>query len=214
MKKCRVENCGIELTTDNTYRSNIKNHKHICKKCHDIQGKDNHLKVRTQVLNHYGNKCVQCGETIQEFLTIDHINNDGAKHRKEMGGSGSNMYHYARRFGFPDNLQLLCQNCNFAKGVRLRKSMGKNKEGDVNRKLEVIEGYGEECICCGSKDPDSLSIDHIHGLKGEKRMKTRNFYKMLIDQNFPKENYRLLCMNCNVAHAVYGSCPHQYKGPE
>ena len=34
-----------------------------------------------RVLDHYGRACSCCGETEPAFLTIDHVNNDGAEHR-------------------------------------------------------------------------------------------------------------------------------------
>lgn len=30
-----------------------------------------------------------------------------------------------------------------------------------------------------------------------------------IKQNFPKDEYQLLCMNCNFAKGLYSGCPHQ-----
>jgi polyribonucleotide nucleotidyltransferase len=48
---------------------------------------------RIKVLEHYGGSCTCCGETRYEFLAIDHINNDGGKHREEMGSkSGGRIY--------------------------------------------------------------------------------------------------------------------------
>ncbi len=44
--------------------------------------KKNWNDLRTQVINSYGGSCVCCGETELVFLSIDHINNDGDKHRK------------------------------------------------------------------------------------------------------------------------------------
>lgn len=80
-------------------------------------------KRRAAVLEAYGSKCVCCGEDTPEFLTVDHINNDGARHREAIspsdprGGSGTYLYIWLKRHGFPkDNFQLLCWNCNCAKG--------------------------------------------------------------------------------------------------
>jgi len=81
-------------------------------------------KTRLKVLTHYGGnppKCECCGETHIEFLTIDHINNDGAEHRKKLGitqnsGHGSKLYRWIIRNNFPDGFQVLCWNCNCAKG--------------------------------------------------------------------------------------------------
>lgn len=74
--------------------------------------------AKRTVFEHYGNRCACCGETETLFLQIDHINNDGAKHRKEIGGAGGGyMYYWIIKNNFPTNLQLLCCNCNFAKGM-------------------------------------------------------------------------------------------------
>ena len=77
-------------------------------------------KIRQQVFDHYGNRCICCGEDNPVFLTIDHINNDGAKHRKKLssGGrsrSGISIYKDLHREGFPDDVRLLCYNCNLGR---------------------------------------------------------------------------------------------------
>ena len=69
---------------------------------------------RIRVLEHYGNKCVCCGETTYEFLTLDHKNNDGAIERKK--DKFCTRAYYVIKKGFPDNLQILCYNCNMSKG--------------------------------------------------------------------------------------------------
>lgn len=63
--------------------------------------------------------CACCGEKHLEFLSIDHINGGGNKHRKEMvnqGGSGGNIYWWLIKNDFPPGFQVLCHNCNMAKG--------------------------------------------------------------------------------------------------
>jgi len=78
--------------------------------------------IREEVFAHYGNRCACCGETTPEFLTIDHINNDGATQRRLMAAnrsiSSSAIYAWIRRNRYPDDLQILCWNCNCAKGIR------------------------------------------------------------------------------------------------
>lgn len=69
-------------------------------------------KQRREVIEHYGGKCTCCGESIFEFLQLDHINNDGAAHRKQIG---KGMYGWVIRNGFPEGFQVLCTNCNLAK---------------------------------------------------------------------------------------------------
>lgn len=77
-------------------------------------------KLKLEVFAAYGNKCMCCEEGIQEFLSIDHINNDGAEHRRSLfsgkAGSTPQLYAWLKRNGFPkENFQLLCMNCNHAK---------------------------------------------------------------------------------------------------
>ena len=75
-------------------------------------------RLRIEIIFEYGGFCACCGEEQPEFLTIDHINNDGGKMRKDgkqvVGGS---FYRWLKKNNFPkDEFQLLCMNCNFAKG--------------------------------------------------------------------------------------------------
>jgi len=72
---------------------------------------------RQVVLDHYGRKCACCGESIERFLCIDHINNDGNKHRREIGAGtgGSAFYLWLIKNQFPVEFQTLCYNCNNGK---------------------------------------------------------------------------------------------------
>jgi hypothetical protein len=73
--------------------------------------------IRAEVQFAYGSACVCCGETTVEFLTIDHIHDDGAEERREKKLFSEKFYRYLKREGYPkDRYQLLCMNCNFAKG--------------------------------------------------------------------------------------------------
>jgi hypothetical protein len=86
------------------------------------------------------------------------------------------------------------------------------------RRLEVLTHYGGtplKCQCCGESNIEFLTIDHINGGGNQQRKhirskngKTINFYKWLVDNNFP-EGYRVLCYNCNCSLGHYGYCPHK-----
>lgn len=78
--------------------------------------KKRHKERRLIVINHYGGKCACCGESTIEFLAIDHINNDGNKERKRRGNIGNHRFKDIINRKFPKNLQILCHNCNCAKG--------------------------------------------------------------------------------------------------
>jgi hypothetical protein len=71
-------------------------------------------KLRKEMLVAYGEYCHCCGETEEEFLTLEHLNRDGGKHRKEVGG-GWAVIRELRDNGWPtDGYTILCMNCNWA----------------------------------------------------------------------------------------------------
>ena len=65
--------------------------------------------VRNSIINYYSAVCNCCGITIKDFLTIDHI--DGVDKSLEPQAE----YKRIINEGFPNNVQILCMNCNFAK---------------------------------------------------------------------------------------------------
>jgi hypothetical protein len=75
-------------------------------------------KLRHDVLVHYSGgqtACSCCSEKHDEFLSIDHINDDGADHRRMIGRSA--LYRWLSNNDFPPGFQVLCMNCNFAKSL-------------------------------------------------------------------------------------------------
>jgi hypothetical protein len=76
---------------------------------------DERVRLRKEVFSMYGGCCVCCGEDNIGFLNIDHKNNDGAKRRKEGEWKGVALYRQIKRNGFPEDMQILCFNCNIAK---------------------------------------------------------------------------------------------------
>lgn len=81
------------------------------------------VQARLGALNAYSDgdpKCACCGERTVEFLTIDHINGNGAAHRRELEaqnvGPGTGFYLWLKSNGYPNGFQVLCYNCNCAKG--------------------------------------------------------------------------------------------------
>lgn len=82
----------------------------------------NNVRVKIEVFTAYGGCiCACCGERELRFLTIDHINNDGAEHRRQLFGKskqigGSRLYRVLKKQGYPPGFQVLCFNCNITKG--------------------------------------------------------------------------------------------------
>lgn len=70
--------------------------------------------IKLEGIAAYGGKCSCCGETIPEFLTIEHLEGrpDGEKRL-----TGKKMWLKAKSEGYPDKYTVLCFNCNCAKGA-------------------------------------------------------------------------------------------------
>jgi hypothetical protein len=69
--------------------------------------------IRKEFLAMYGNKCVCCGESQVEFLTLEHRQGQiGIKSKQ----TGRDAYSEATKKLDLDKFEILCMNCNHAKG--------------------------------------------------------------------------------------------------
>jgi 5-methylcytosine-specific restriction endonuclease McrA len=90
-------------------------------------GLKNRTAIKKEVFLHYANplRCVCCGVKGIEFLTVDHIipKRNMAKDEKliQMGFTSrlkaEKLNRWLKNNNFPKGFQILCWNCNFAKGV-------------------------------------------------------------------------------------------------
>lgn len=74
--------------------------------------------ARLAVLTNYSGgkpRCACCGEPELKFLAIDHIDGGGRAHRAKYRSPWS-YFKWFRDNGFPAGFQVLCHNCNCAKG--------------------------------------------------------------------------------------------------
>lgn len=70
--------------------------------------------LKKAALEQYGGKCACCGEGHEVFLTIDHVSDNGAEHRRSM--TEASVYRWLKNAGYPqEGFQVLCFNCNWAK---------------------------------------------------------------------------------------------------
>lgn len=114
----RCRGCGISLP-DSAFKSCVR-----CKKYQADFVREKLRKEKLQLIAAYGGRCSCCGEDEPKFLSIDHIHNDGAAERSAMFGSrdkggyaNQKFYRWLRSQDYPkDRYQLLCYNCNCAKG--------------------------------------------------------------------------------------------------
>ena len=85
------------------------------------------VKIKLKVFTHYCKGKPVCSEKNCDIddidmLSLDHINDDGAAHRKKVGGkSGVLMYDWAMKNNYPKMFRIICWNHNIKKQlVKLR----------------------------------------------------------------------------------------------
>lgn len=119
-----------EIKPESEFYTRTNGYSHsLCKPCYSEYSQINYRKnresnikkmrvyresARIEAINHYGGKCVCCGETKPEFLAIDHVNGDGNIHRKKI--NRMNLAVWLRINNYPDGFRVLCHNCNCAIG--------------------------------------------------------------------------------------------------
>lgn len=102
-----------------------------------------------------------------------------------------------------------------SKDYNAREIIKKKTYRDDLRK-SLLTAYGNKCACpgCDVVEDQFLCLDHKNG-GGRKHRKVVGsgiaLYILLRNQNFPKDEYRLLCHNCNHCYGHYGTCPHVVK---
>ena len=78
-------------------------------------------KLKGDVIRHYSNgtmTCLWCGFGDIRALSIDHINGNGAKEKRDKNWSGAKFYVRLRQLGYPEGYQVLCMNCQWIKRTK------------------------------------------------------------------------------------------------
>lgn len=181
--------CGGKLKNNEKFRCGS------CQEQHRKNNKNQRDRLRKEIINHYGNKCECCGETKIESLHLDHINNDGAKHRKI---TGRHIYEWTKRNNFPSYLRILCANCN------LCISKFKVCAHQAEPALPESQSAKKSQRCGESKWP-FLEFDHVNNDGATKRRELGPATaRWLIRNGFPKD-IQILCSNCNFAKSNHRS---------
>ena len=71
--------------------------------------------IKAAVFQHYGGRCNACGESRLGCLELDHINNDGARHRKQSKRRSNDTIYLDllnSNFKTDFSLQILCASCH------------------------------------------------------------------------------------------------------
>lgn len=182
------------------------------------------FEIKEEVINFYGGECVVCKEKNIEFLQIDHIYNDGAKHRRDTGRAS--IYRLLKKNNFPSGFQVLCANHNLKKRLLLFRDKNDltnrqiiNWRHTLKIKNIVFSHYGRKCTCCGQSDLDFMHLHHINNDGADHRREIGagsngkiSFYRWLINNDFNSDRpLETLCANCNCSLGSFNYCLHQVE---
>ena len=109
-KKCK--RCGQPAELNKTH----------CRSCTDKLSRAHSERCRNyryKIIQGYGGKCAWCGETIKEFLAIDHKTYRACEEKEKKFGRMlfiAELCKIIERENFPDTYQILCHNCNMSLG--------------------------------------------------------------------------------------------------
>lgn len=142
----------------------------------------------------YGGKCCVCGETNTYKLTLDHANNNGAEHRKEV----RDVYRWAVLNNYPTTMQCLCWNDQFRK-----------RERKTDTKFEKLHdaamlALGGKCVTCGETDLRVLTVEHVlgGGKEHSKKVGPRRIYSSIVSGKYNPKELVAMCCSCNMSKGV------------
>jgi hypothetical protein len=113
--RCRQDLPFAAFYPDKGTRSGLQSRCRVCTREASIARLNT---AREMALAHYSAgamQCACCGEAEVKFLALDHIGGEGPRIPGN-GRVGNAFFAWLKREGFPAGLQVLCHNCNGAKG--------------------------------------------------------------------------------------------------
>lgn len=121
--------------------------------------KKRRMDLKLEVFQYYSGKevpeCACCGKKDFDSLSIDHLDGGGKKHRKSIGNrSGKEFYRWLKKNNYPEEYQVLCINCNRARGEnKQRFCPDHHPELYPELKEKYVEPIKSPCIICGKEIP-------------------------------------------------------------
>jgi hypothetical protein len=112
-----------------------------------------------------------------------------------------------------DTGNYICKSCSRHKSQKYQHEKKYNKIKTLNLKQKILDNYGSKCACCSIDVWQFLTIDHVNndGAEERKKLQRTSIYGFLVKNNYPKDRYQILCMNCNYCKGHNGICAHKLK---
>jgi hypothetical protein len=221
LKAPTCSQCAVIITTDNISPSRQKAGRSICKVCAVKSSITSKQKLKQDIIAHYGNKCVCCSEDKLKFLTIDHINQNGAEHRKTLD---INIYNWLKQNNYPkDNFRVLCWNCNFSFGHFGYCPHNENTIRTITKPIAIklyISNHNKhneirDCRFCGNelttKNWSSSDIKNYNNRCTDCRTMINIYKRYILKKNIMDIYGGQKCVCCGDEHMEFLSLDHIYE---
>lgn len=217
--RCELLKHSSEFSVSKTRKAGLGVY---CKQCYIEKNAEFKLKILSLL---GGPFCIQCGENEFEFLTIQHKQGGGKKHRLSTSWKGifNDILDDGDR---QSKYEVLCANCNIADAIvkqdllRIHSDFHNHRRFYEQSRKELAFGIIcdgiARCLCCGMQGLDKLCIDHIEPYSKSHYGTLKrgiNLYYWIIKQKESADELRkhlqVLCFNCNQSKGAGNFCIHQ-----
>lgn len=89
------------------------------------RNREKYLRDRAALFDLLGHECARCGFSDKRALQVDHVDGDGAEHRRRESNAAGLLRSVKAR---PHLFQILCANCNWIKKDELGEHPGRVRE--------------------------------------------------------------------------------------
>ncbi len=197
IKKLRLERLGAKAISDENMRSF---NKYRARNLSNMRQRSVNLKYRAMAGYSNPPVCALCGDSRFHALELDHVKGDGSEHRKQKDVYSKGMYRWSIENGFPDNLRVLCSNCNILEHLRIS---GKNPNPI---RAKFIEKLGGKCEYCETTDVRILVCHHGNNGGCAARRKESHgiggwvYLKKYLNADISAMNFKCMCYSCHRVH--------------
>jgi hypothetical protein len=138
-------------------------------------------------------KCRVCDIGLNELNWFESLKNKNSKLCKSCSGEIGKAYRKLK----PERARVYSKKY-YKNHPKYNVLWGRKNRIEIRK--EMISAYGGKCSACGIENFIVLDIDHINNDGGKDRKKGMwgwRLYRWLRRNKYPKDNYQLLCRNCN-----------------
>ena len=189
-----------------------------CKACWSNHDASRNLKLRIDCFALFGSKCMKCGSTDFDSLTINHIKSPKDPVYISLRRSGVMLYkQILDNPSVTKHFSLLCANCNwFDRLKKMKYHNSKVLKDALNKrkvKNEICSLWNYKCFKCFKTFPfELLTINHVNGGgRAEMKERSRSMFYLPKEEVICRIDFGELELNCFSCNTSRDECSKWIK---